>query len=92
VCRKSGLERKRRCGWLPAAVDTPAHVVWTRAGLATTTCPRSYITGESVAWLEAFEVWRRFGHTDPQELPARQVHAMMCLENELSQEMKRGNE
>ncbi|MGE5647837.1 MAG: hypothetical protein ACM336_18840 [Acidobacteriota bacterium] len=66
-------------------------MVWTRAGVATTECPKSYITGASMAWLETFEAWRR-GHGDAAALPARMVQAMICLENEVAQEMRRGAE
>jgi hypothetical protein len=45
-----------------------------------------------MAWLEAFEAWKRMGHADPRGLPARQVEAMMLLEQELAAEMRRGDE
>jgi hypothetical protein len=66
-------------------------VVWTRGGAATTECPKSYISGDSAAWLEAFGVWKRMGHADPRGLTAREVHAMMLLEQELLTEVRRGD-
>jgi hypothetical protein len=66
--------------------------VWVRKGVATTVCPKSYISGDSMAWLEAFEMWKRIGHGDPKGLGARQMEAMLLLEQELSAEIKRGDE
>ncbi len=45
-----------------------------------------------MAWLEEFEIWRRSGRPETRELTARQVEAMMLLEQELAAEMKSGNE
>jgi hypothetical protein len=91
-CRKTGLEKKRRCGWAETTSETAPAVVWARGGVAAKVCPKSYISGESLAWLEGFEAWKRLGHGDPWTLPARQVHAMMLLEQEYSVEVKRGEQ
>jgi len=77
---------------MPPAIGTPPRPVWVRKDIATTTCPKSYVSGDSMAWLEAFEAWKRIGQADPYGLPARQVEAMMLLEQELSAEMRRGDE
>jgi hypothetical protein len=45
-----------------------------------------------MAWLEEFEAWKRIGHGDPHGMSARQVEAMMLLEEELTVEMRRGDE
>jgi hypothetical protein len=89
-CRKSGLETKRRCGRMPAALATPPRVVWARAGVATNECPKSYVSGASRAWLEEFQAWKRLGYPDPRTLSAREVQAMTILERELLSEVKRG--
>ncbi len=49
-------------------------------------CPRSLITGESVALLEEFFVRRRLGAVDAGETAARKVDAFVILGQELEQE------
>jgi hypothetical protein len=83
---------KRRCGRTPAAQATPARVVWARKGVATKVCPRSYISGESMAWLEEFETWRRIGFPDLQTMTARQAHAIVILQQEFCSEAQRGEQ
>lgn len=85
LCRKGGLEGKRRCGWL-GHDDSPAHVVWARGRQSLTTCPTSYITAESIALLELFSAWKTFGVANFYELPARLIEAIFVLENELRTE------
>ena len=82
-CRKSGLEKKRRCGWLGNEPDATAPVVWVRGRMALSTCPTSYITSESVALIEEFHAWKLLGASDVYDLPARLVEAIFILENEL---------
>ncbi len=65
-------------------------MVWARAGVATETCPKSYISGESRAWLEEFQAWKRLGYPDARTLSARDALAMQILEQELVNEVKRG--
>jgi hypothetical protein len=60
--------------------------------VATTECPKSYITAESTARLEQFQVSKRFGFPNAAETPAREVEAMLVLEAELAEEVKRGQE
>lgn len=91
-CRRNRLELKRRCGHVPEALESPPRVVWARGGASTTVCPKAYISGDSSAWLEAFGAWKRLGPTDPRKLSAREAHAMMLLEQELSTEVRRGDE
>ncbi len=67
-------------------------MVWARSGVATTECPRSFITAESAAWVEEFQVWKRLGYPDVARMPARQVEAMLVLEGELTEEVRRGQE
>jgi len=77
---------KRRCGWLPAARATPRHVVWARRRAATEECPRSFIKGESLAWLEGFYAWKKLGGPPVEQMSARQVQAFLLLERELAAE------
>jgi hypothetical protein len=90
LCRRSGLEKKRRCGWLGFEEQRGARPVWARADVATETCPKSYITAESTGWVEEFLVRRRLGGINFEELTARQVEAFVILEKALAREMKNG--
>jgi hypothetical protein len=53
-------------------------------------CPTSYVTGDSIAFLEQFYAWKLFGYTDPNLLPARTVDAFCVLEKELAEERANG--
>ena len=86
MCRKSGLENKRRCGWIERAWDTPPPVVWARNRVSVVSCPTSYITAESIALLEEFHAWKLFGAADLYKLSARLVDAIFALENEMRSE------
>jgi hypothetical protein len=74
---------KRRCGWIPRALETPERVVWARNTAATTVCPKSYVTAQSMAWLEEYLVRRKLGQQGIDGLGAREVEAFLILEHEL---------
>lgn len=57
-----------------------------------TECPQSYITAESLAWIEAYQAGRVFGFGDVSELSARTVDAFCVLELEVAKERKHGEE
>ena len=83
VCRKSGLERKRRCGWLPAVEeDGPPGAAYR----SLRTCPKSLVTAESQTTVEEFFIRRRLGLKREEYLTARQVEAFAILEKELTAE------
>jgi hypothetical protein len=86
ACRKSGLEKKRRCGWLGGYDDPNAPPVWVRKRVAISTCPKSYVTAESHVLVEDFLVRRRLGGLHSADLSARQVEAFVVLEHELALE------
>jgi hypothetical protein len=90
TCRKSGLERRRRCGWLPSVTDSIAPIVWVRGRVSLATCPTSYISSESIALLEEFHAWKLFGAGSVYDLPARLVEAIFVLEKELRAEVNDG--
>src|ERR1019366_4255379 len=77
ICRKSGLEQRRRCGWLSAKAGAPARLVWARRNVQLDTCPKPYITAESQSMVEGFFVRRRLGTFDREDLSARQVEAFV---------------
>ena len=85
ACRKAGLEIKRRCGWIPRALETPERIVWAKNSAATTVCPKSFITAQSMAWLEDYLVRRKLGQKGIESLGAREVEAFLILEQELTE-------
>jgi hypothetical protein len=85
TCRKAGLETKRRCGWMAPALETPERVVWARNNVASNICPRSFITAQSMAWIEEYLVRRKLGQRGIDGLGTREVEAFLILEHELTQ-------
>src|SRR5437867_11184211 len=92
TCRRAALEFKRRCGWIPAALDTQAHVVWSRKHVAVDVCPRSLVSGQSLTWLEEFLVMRKLRQQLPPEVPARKLEAFLILEEEYLAEERNAGE
>ncbi len=89
ACRKSGLERRRRCPWLNDG-EEPRRVVWARGTVSSEVCPQGYVTAESAAWVEGFLVKKRLGvHPDMARMTARDVEAQLILEREWAAEMER---
>jgi hypothetical protein len=88
VCRRSGLEKRRRCGWLGFGEDLGAAPVWARNGVALTTCPKPYITPASEALIEEFLVRRKLGFDG--ELTGRQADAFVILASAVEQERNDG--
>jgi hypothetical protein len=89
-CRRSGLEAKRRCGFIAAAKRAPIRVVWARLTAQTEECPTSFVTGESLALVEEFFVRRRLGIPDSVAMDARKVDAFLILRNEMEREEQHG--
>jgi hypothetical protein len=81
---------KRRCGWLPAALETPPKLVWARKRVSTDQCPTSAISAQSLAWIDQFYVWKRLGANYPGELSAREIEAFLILEREAQAEVTHG--
>lgn len=59
-----------------------------RNRVAISTCPKSYVTGESLATVEEFFGRKRVGGRTAEELTARQVEAFAVLENEYFSEVR----
>ena len=89
-CRRIGLERKRRCGFLPAEQRGEERIVWGRRQVASQECPRSYVTGASIATLEEFFVSRRLGIPDSIDMDARKADAFVILRDLMEQEERDG--
>jgi hypothetical protein len=65
-------------------------LVWARRDVSLSTCPKSYITGESQTLVEEFFVRRRLRGMDFRELSARQVEAFVILEQAFAAETSDG--
>lgn len=90
-CRRHGLEIKRRCGFLPVEKRGERgwgepRIVWGRKQVESDECPKSLVTGESLALLEEFFVRRRLGMQYSLELEARKVDAFLILRDEMDRE------
>jgi hypothetical protein len=81
---------RRRCGWVPAALETPARVIWARGQVSTDVCPRSFITAQSIGWVEEFLVRKWLRLALPAELNMRQAEAFLILEQQLTLENSGG--
>jgi hypothetical protein len=90
-CRQHGLEAKRRCGFLPDEKRGEPRVIWGRRQTQAGECPKSLVTGESLALLEEFFVRRRLGIYEPfDEMEARKVDAFLILRDEMEREERDG--
>jgi hypothetical protein len=69
---------------------TPERVVWARKHALTTRCPKSTISGQSVAWLEEYVVRRRLRQSWPEEIGARDAEAFLILDAEWEAEVQNG--
>jgi hypothetical protein len=66
-------------------------VIWARNGVAVSSCPKSIITGESLALIEEYQARRAFNDFGQlSELPGKTVDAFCLLEQLLAKE--RSNE
>lgn len=93
VCRKQGLEAKRRCGFLAEEQRGPRRAVWVRGRVGIEECPKSAATAASLEWLEKFFGWKFAGGGGVSELPAKDADAILTLEAEWrSVSGKRNNE
>jgi hypothetical protein len=60
--------------------------VWARKGVSLQTCPKSYVTGASLALVEEFLVRRGLRGNEFPELSARQAEAFFILEEAIAAE------
>jgi hypothetical protein len=90
------LETKRRCGFLQEEKRGEPRIVWGRKQTQSDECPKSLVTGESMALLEEFFVRRRLGMPgsiemkDLLEMEARKVDAFLILREEMEREERDG--
>jgi len=81
-----GLEKARRCGFIPAESRGPEKAVWVRAGVVSQECPKSYVTPQSIAIVERFFSRKQFGGVAAEELNARDADGFVVLEKEWQRE------
>jgi hypothetical protein len=67
-----------------------ARIVWTRRRVSADRCPKSEITAQSLEWLEKYFVWKRLGASYPEPMTARDVEAILLLQQEMEQESNHG--
>ena len=65
-------------------------IVWGRHQVHSEECPKSFISGESLALVEEFFVRRRLCVADTLELEARKVDAFFILREQMDQEERYG--
>ena len=65
-------------------------MVWARKRVSINVCPKSFITPQSLAWLEEFAVRRKLGQRRQEELGARDAEAFLILEAEWEAETQNG--
>jgi hypothetical protein len=75
---------------LPDEQRGAPRIVWGRKQTHSEECPKSLVTGESLALLEEFFVRRRLGMQDSPELEARKVDAFLILRDEMEREERDG--
>ena len=87
VCRKNGLDRKRRCGYLAAETRGPLVTVWTGGGVGLTECPKPIVTSFSLMCLEGFFAWKLAGGAEKwNNVEAKVMDAWQVLAEELRKE------
>jgi hypothetical protein len=64
--------------------------VWARRGVAVETCPVSFISAQSLAWIEEYAAWKILRAVSIEQLPARTVEAFFLLEIEMVKEANDG--
>lgn len=61
-------------------------VIWARGKVVSYSCPISYVTPQSLAWLEEYEAWKMSPGGLLAALPARQAEAFWILKTEWQRE------
>lgn len=89
-CRRNGLEAKRRCGFLAEVKRGGPRIVWGRKQASCEECPKSFVSGESLALVEEHFVRKRLGMECSLETEARKVDAFLILRDEMEREERDG--
>lgn len=79
-CRALGLIKNRNCGFLALTPTGFAAPVWAGGDIVLNECPKPLISGESIAFIEAYWLWRFQGRPAAAEQSARCMDAFVLLE------------
>ena len=71
---------------MPTVTEVPARVVWASGSVAIEVCPKSFVTAQSMAWIETYLVRRKLGQKGIDGLTAREVEAFLILEHEIEEQ------
>lgn len=66
--------------------------MWSRGRVVATSCPKSSISGQSLAWVEDYFAWKLVGCGDYRTLSAREIDAFCTLEQVLRTERNDSHE
>lgn len=87
ACRRNGLDRKRRCGYLETDQRGPLVTVWTGGGVGVTECPKPIIHSFSLMCLEGFFASKLGSGAERwDEISAKVMDAWQVLAEELRKE------
>ena len=89
-CRKQGLERRRRCGFLPESERGERKLVWAHGRAGVDECPKSLVTPASAEMVEKYFVWKASGAMAWAELTAREADAFQMFDEEWRSEVANG--
>ena len=71
---------------MTAVTDDESRPVWGRSHVHTFSCPKSFITADSLTVLEEYGAWKRAGGVSYLDLEARALEAFTLLDSELLKE------
>jgi hypothetical protein len=63
-------------------------MVWGRKNAHSEECPKSFITGDSLALVEEFAARRRLSIPDSLDIDARKIDAFLILQREMENEQR----
>lgn len=60
--------------------------MWARKRTVSMECPKSYVTSQSLTWIDEFAFWRRHAAADYAGMEAKKLDAFLTLEAQLAAE------
>jgi hypothetical protein len=74
---------KRRCGFLGIAASETAPV-WAHRNVVCMSCPKTFVSAQSLTWLDEFRYWQRLGGSGYLDAEAKKMDAFLLIEAELA--------
>ena len=74
---------RRRCGFLGIAPSETAPV-WARRNVVCMSCPKSFVSAQSLTWLDELRYWQRHGGSAYLETEAKKLDAFLLIEAEIA--------